>query len=77
MPELPMLLLGPRNFGQLTHVFDRSLAKFFPDHRQQAMPHAITKEGNIAIGRILTPALAPLAQKFPQCSAPEAEQRPY
>ena len=77
MHSLPMLLLGPRDFRQLTHVFDRGLAKFFPDHRQQPMPHAITKEGNIPIRRILAPALTPLAQKFLQCSAPEAQQRPH
>ena len=72
-----MLLLGPRDFRQLTHVFDRGLAKFFPDRRQQPMPHAIPKKGNIPIRRILTPALALLAQKFLQCSAAKAKQRPY
>ena len=38
-----------RNLRQLAHVFDRGLAKFFTDCRQQPMTHAITKEGSILI----------------------------
>src|SRR3984893_8915968 len=77
MRSLPLLLLGPRDFRELTHVYDRGLAKFFTDHRQQPMPRAIAKEGNVSIRRILAPALTPLAQKFLQCSASEGQQRPH
>src|ERR1700682_5137269 len=76
MHSRPMLFLSPRDFRELTHVFDRGLAKFFPDHRQQPMPHAITKKGNFTIRRILAPGLTALAQKFLQGSAPEADKRP-
>src|SRR5260370_30521123 len=77
MRSLPLFLLGPRYFRELTQVCDRGLAKFFTDHRQQPMPRAIAKEGNISIRRILAPALTPLAQKFLQCSASEGQQRPH
>src|SRR6202140_3172148 len=77
MHSLPMFLLGPCDFREPPHVFDRGLAKLFPEHRQQLMPHAITQEGNVPIRRILAPALTQLAQKFLQCSAPEAQQRPH
>src|SRR5260370_42191073 len=76
MRSLPLFLLGPRDFRELAHVFDRGLAKFFADHRQQPMPRAIAKEGNVSIRRILAPALTPLAQKFLQCSASEGQLRP-
>src|SRR5208282_3162159 len=76
MRALPMLLFGPRDFRQLAHVFDRGPAKFFSDDRQQPMPHAIPKKSNVPIRRIFPPALPTLAQKFLQCSAPEAEQWP-
>src|ERR1019366_5937115 len=77
MPALPMLLLGARDFRQLTHVLDRGLAKFSRNQRQQPVPHAIAEKSNIPIRRILPPGLPALAQKLRQRSAPEAEQRPY
>jgi len=40
------------------------------------MPHAIPKKRIIPIRRIFPPALATLAEKFPQCPASEAEQWP-
>src|SRR5271154_363523 len=72
-----MFLLGARDFRQLRHVFDRSVAKFLRDDQQQAMAHAITQEGNIAIRRVLPPALPAPAQEFLQRGTPKTEQRPH
>src|ERR1035438_4461862 len=74
IPTCPMLLLGPRNLRQFTDVLNHSLAKFLANNGQQPTPHAIAKERNIPIRRILPPDLPPVAQKFQQCSTPKAQQ---
>ena len=72
-----MVLLGARDLGEFGDVFDRGLGKFLCDDRQQALAHAIAKEGEVLIGRILTPGLAPFAQKILQCGAAKAQQWPH
>ena len=63
MTKHPMVFLGPRDFRQVSHVFDRCRAKFFRNYWQEMMPHAIAEESDIAIRRIFQPALAFITQK--------------